>query len=255
MTISGSRAVAYLVFALTALLGWASMLAFVGFLLFGSPDLVDLHFADSGTLWFDTGLCLAFFVQHSGMIRRSFRRRLARVLHERYVAAVFTISSAVLLLALVVSWQGSSQALVAFPLWCRWLLRAVSVASMAGIVWGVLALKAFDAFGVGPIRDYLRGSKTPPLPFTVRGPYRWVRHPLYFFFLVMFWAYPDLTIDRLIFNGLWTVWMIVGTVLEERDLVAAFGETYRDYQRRVPMLIPWRILPAPASQRSENGKP
>jgi protein-S-isoprenylcysteine O-methyltransferase Ste14 len=35
--------------------------------------------------------------------------------------------------------------------------------------------------------------------------------------------------------------VVVGTVWEERDLVAEFGDTYRDYQRRVPMLIPWRI--------------
>ncbi|MHC4471200.1 MAG: methyltransferase family protein, partial [Planctomycetota bacterium] len=127
--------------------------------------------------------------------------------------------------------------------------------SLAGIAWGILALGAFDAFGLGTIRDYLKGSRTPPLPFTIRGPYRWVRHPLYFFFLVMFWSHPDLTSDRLLFNGLWTVWMIVGTVLEERDLVTAFGETYRDYQRRVPMLIPWRVLPAPASQRPESEEP
>jgi protein-S-isoprenylcysteine O-methyltransferase Ste14 len=35
--------------------------------------------------------------------------------------------------------------------------------------------------------------------------------------------------------------MVVGTVLEERDLVAAFGDAYREYQRKVPMLIPCRV--------------
>jgi len=49
--------------------------------------------------------------------------------------------------------------------------------------------------------------------------------------------------------------MVVGTILEERDLMAAFGETCRDDQQRVAMLVPWRILPAQEPQRSENGRP
>jgi protein-S-isoprenylcysteine O-methyltransferase Ste14 len=40
-------------------------------------------------------------------------------------------------------------------------------------------------------------------------------------------------------NGLWTAWIVVGTVLEEADLEAELGETYRAYRRSVPMLLPW----------------
>ena len=74
----------------------------------------------------------------------------------------------------------------------------------------------------------------------VRGPYRWVRHPLYSATLLMIWSYPVLTADRLLFNVLFTIWILVGTMLEERDLVADYGEDYQNYQRRVPMLIPYR---------------
>ena len=34
-------------------------------------------------------------------------------------------------------------------------------------------------------------------------------------------------------------YILVGIWLEERDLVAHFGDTYRSYQKRVGMLIPW----------------
>ena len=81
------------------------------------------------------------------------------------------------------------------------------------------------------------------MPFVVRGPYRWVRHPFYFFSLLLIWSCPDLSLDRLLHNILWSTWIVVGSVLEERDLVADFGEPYRDYQRKVPMLIPWRFRP------------
>jgi protein-S-isoprenylcysteine O-methyltransferase Ste14 len=82
------------------------------------------------------------------------------------------------------------------------------------------------------------------MPLTVRGPYRWVRHPLYLLVLIMIWSCPDLTLDRLLFNILWTVWIYIGALLEERDLVADFGDAYRHYQQKVPMLIPFRIYPS-----------
>ena len=64
--------------------------------------------------------------------------------------------------------------------------------------------------------------------------------PPYFSVLILIWTSPEVTADRLLFNVLWTAWMVVATILEEKDLVADFGDVYRDYQRMVPMLIPWR---------------
>jgi protein-S-isoprenylcysteine O-methyltransferase Ste14 len=72
-----------------------------------------------------------------------------------------------------------------------------------------------------------------------------VRHPLYFSILLLFWCYPDLTLDRLLFDILWTAWICVGTMWEETDLTNEFGDAYRQYRRTVPMLIPWRAVMAP----------
>ena len=105
------------------------------------------------------------------------------------------------------------------------------------------ALELCDSFGFKPVLNRLHGTKSRLSPLIIRGPYRWVRHPLYSLFLVMIWSCPDLTVDRLLFNVLFTVWMVIGSILEERDLVDAFGETYREYQHKVPMLIPYRIRP------------
>jgi len=76
------------------------------------------------------------------------------------------------------------------------------------------------------------------MPFTVAGPYRWVRHPLYLFTILMIWSCPDLTRDRLLFNLLWTVWIVIGSYFEEIDLIVEFDDAYREYQKRVPMLVP-----------------
>lgn len=236
----GSRFVACSAILLAYLLGGASLLLFGVFLLAGSLNLVNLGLSQTATLALDAGLSLAFFVQHSTMVRKSYRRWSARVMSERYYGASYTVASGLVLLLLVIFWQESSNVLATAGGILRWFLRAVFFLSVIGFVWGIRSLGSFDTFGLQPIRDHLKGTETPSLPFTVRGPYRWVRHPLYSFCLVIIWSCPDLTADRLLFNVLWTAWIILGTVLEERDLVADFGQDYREYQGNVPMLIPMR---------------
>jgi protein-S-isoprenylcysteine O-methyltransferase Ste14 len=216
-------------------------MVFMLFLYVGPLELVDIGLAEDRVLWLDACLCLAFFVQHSVMIRKSFRQRLARFLPEEYEAAFYAIVSGVVLMALIVLWQQSAYTILAAKGIVRLLLRGVFFLSLVGFAWSLYALGVFDPCGILPILDHIRGIKRPPLPLTVRGPYRWVRHPLYILMILMVWSYPDLTVDRLLFNVLFTAWMIIGAVLEERDLVASFGQAYVDYKTSVPMLIPCRL--------------
>ena len=72
-----------------------------------------------------------------------------------------------------------------------------------------------------------------------RGFYRWVRHPLYFFSLVLFWLYPLMTNVSLAFVIAASLYFLIGTLPEEQKLVEIFGEPYRQYQQDVPRIIPW----------------
>jgi protein-S-isoprenylcysteine O-methyltransferase Ste14 len=121
-------------------------------------------------------------------------------------------------------------------------MRAPFILAILGFRWSVQSLEKFDGFGIGPLLHLRRGT-TPrqAKPFSVKGPYRYVRHPQYFCALLMIWSCPDLTTDRLLFNALWTAYIVIGAVFEERDLTATFGEQYRAYQSKVPMLIPYRF--------------
>jgi protein-S-isoprenylcysteine O-methyltransferase Ste14 len=231
---------AYLMLVLAGLLGWASLLLLAMFLFVGSLNLVNLDLSQTAALILDACLCLAFFLQHSIMVRKSYRKWSARFIPAHYHGASYTIVSGLVLLTLVVFWQNPANVPAASDGILWWFLRAVYFLSIVGFVWGVRALGSFDSFGLQPIRDYLNGTNPRSIPFTIRGPYRWVRHPLYLFCLLMIWSYPELTADRLLFNVLWTAWIIFGTLLEERDLVADFGQDYREYQKNVPMLIPTR---------------
>jgi len=79
--------------------------------------------------------------------------------------------------------------------------------------------------------------------FVVSGIHRIIRHPWYLGGILIVWA-QDLSTSTILINMVINVYFIVGSFLEERKLVLEFGEKYREYQRTVSMLFPWRWLKA-----------
>ncbi len=65
-----------------------------------------------------------------------------------------------------------------------------------------------------------------------------VRHPMYLALILYLWCQTFRIMD-LVVNALLTLYVLIGTWLEERKLVLEFGEAYLQYQREVPMLIPF----------------
>lgn len=208
--------------------------------LFGRGPFLDLELSTGPALALDALLSLAFFAQHSLMVRRPARAALARRVPERYLGVAYALASGLVLGAVTLLWQRAGPSLASTGGALRWLLVAVIGLAIAGFAWGVVSLDHFDPFGVQPVLAHLEGRPPRPSRLVVRGPYRWVRHPLYLATLVLIWSNLELSADRLLLDLLWTAWMVAGSVLEERDLVAELGEAYRAYQRRVPMLLPWR---------------
>lgn len=70
------------------------------------------------------------------------------------------------------------------------------------------------------------------------GLYRFVRHPIYTGALIFLWAAPQLTWNGLALRLGFTIYFILGGLAEEKRLVEEFGDTYRAYRMRTPMLIP-----------------
>lgn len=223
---------------LTVATGGGSLVLFVYFVLFGAPLAVDIWRSQAARLAWDALLCGVFFFQHSGMIRRGAKERIARRVPATSYPALYSIASGSALLALILLWQPTDQFLFHLPGPVRWVSGGVALAAVAGFAWGVRALHEFVPFGTSPLKAQPRGASPPPSAFVASGPYRHVRHPLYLFMLLLLWSTPRLTTDQLLFNLLWTGWIFVGSRLEERDLLREFGQAYREYQLGVPMLLP-----------------
>jgi protein-S-isoprenylcysteine O-methyltransferase Ste14 len=227
--------------AMAILIGGGSLLLFGVFLVLGPIAVVHFHASEHQALLWDGLLSILFFIQHSGMVRTSFRTRLTPIVPPPYHPATYAIASGIALTGVVLLWQPSQTIIYQAEGLLRLPAHATSVLAFAGFAWGARALRSFDAFGLNPIGAYLRGTQVEAPDFIIRGPYLWVRHPLYFFILVLIWSAPDVSLDRLLFNMLWTLWVVLGAYLEEKDLVAQFGEKYGRYQEDVPMLFPWRF--------------
>ncbi len=233
-----SIALALVMMYLSVLIGGGSLVLFIYFLLFGVPLEVGIARSEAARLAWDALLCLVFFLQHSGMIRRGVKERITRRIPAACYPALYSIASGLALIALVLLWQPSDHYLFRLGGAARWVSACAVLAAFAGFAWGVRSLRWFDPFGQLALQASVRGVPAPPLAFVAEGAYRFVRHPLYLFMLVLIWSTPRLSADQLLFIVLWTLWIVVGTRLEERDLVADFGGTYRRYQISVPMLIP-----------------
>jgi protein-S-isoprenylcysteine O-methyltransferase Ste14 len=182
-----------------------------------------------------------FAVQHSVMARRQFKQW-----WTQYVPKPAERSTYVLFASLALSvlfWQWRPMPTVLWHIDNPHVATAVIALSFAGwmiVLSSTFLINHFELFGLHQVVNNLASRPMPAVRFMTPMLYQLVRHPIYLGFIIAFWAAPVMTIGHLLFAAITTAYIFVGIFLEERDLVAFFGDVYRRYQDRVPMLVPWR---------------
>jgi protein-S-isoprenylcysteine O-methyltransferase Ste14 len=161
---------------------------------------------------------------------------------QRYYRLIYNIIGVVTLLpilALLAIFPGDQ--LFSWP--SPWLFLALSLQAIGALIIlvGLLQTGIWTFFGLGWLFGESQSSEDRLI---TSGLYGYMRHPLYTGGLLMLWCMPVMTTTLLAFNLAATLYLYIGSLFEERRLVAAFGEEYELFQQRVPRLIPrpWRYI-------------
>ena len=186
----------------------------------------------------NTALLGLFAVQHSVMARQWFKRAWSRIVPTSVERSTYVLFSSLALLLLFWKWQPMGGVI-----WDvengfgRVALYSLYAAGWAIVLAATFLINHFDLFGLRQVWLHLLGRPYTQLEFRTPGLYRYVRHPLYVGWLLVFWSAPKMTLAHLVFAVATTAYILIAIQFEERDLVRFHAE-YAEYRRRVPMLVP-----------------
>ena len=228
--------VSYLIFFVTFLYA----IAFVGNLFV--PKSIDVG-PQAGSLTraliANIILLSIFAIQHSVMARPEFKRWWTKIVPPAVERSTYVLLASLALILLFWQWRTMPDVIWdvqntagIYILWALFFLG-----------WGTVLLSTtlinhFDLFGLRQVYLYSKNQEYTNVGFKAVFLYKIVRHPIMLGFIIAFWATPRMTTGHLLFAAVTTVYILVAIQLEERDSVAAHGEDYENYRKRVSMIVP-----------------
>jgi methanethiol S-methyltransferase len=180
---------------------------------------------------------------HSLLISVWFTKIISRLLKKYYALyRLFYVLISLLLLVFLIDYTSQLDNKIIITYLFPWsILRYVLMyGSLLLFFWAFFF--NYDSLSFFGIRQILNFGKVisinPSEAIKKNGLLGVLRHPMYLALIIYLWSQTFKLIDILI-NIVLTIYVLIGTILEEKKLVLEFGEAYVKYQQEVPMLIPF----------------
>lgn len=188
----------------------------------------------------DLGLILLFGIQHSVMARPGFKRAWTRVIPKKAERSVYVLLSSLVLAFVMWQWQPNPSPLV----WHAESDLGVAVGygvmglGVVTLLWATFLIDHFELMGLRQGWAALQRRAVEPPKFVTPYLYKFVRHPQYVGWLLIFWGTPTMTAGHLLFAAGFSAYIVIAMHYEERDLIEQIGTEYRAYREQVPSLVP-----------------
>ena len=190
-----------------------------------------------------TLLWIAYCVLHSYLISTRFTNLASRLLRRYYAFyRLFYVALSLVLLIPLLDYtaQMKSEIIVTYGHPLSVVRHGLTGAALLLFFWAFFFdYDSLSFFGIRQMLDFGKAAASKPSAgLKRRGLLGVTRHPMYLALIVYLWCQTFRTVD-VILNTVLTIYVIVGTRLEEKKLGLEFGDSYRKYQQEVPMLIPF----------------
>lgn len=186
----------------------------------------------------NVGLIFLFGFFHSLMARQWFKDWWTRIIPKAAERSTYVLQSAVFLGFAMWQWQPMPVTLWSLDGGLAALTYAIFALGVVMVLLSTFLIDHFELFGLRQIWSANRNRPMPKPAFRTPFLYRIVRHPMQLGIIMVFFGTPQMTVGHMLFALLMTAYVLIGLWFEERALLREFGDAYRDYQSRVPMLIP-----------------
>jgi protein-S-isoprenylcysteine O-methyltransferase Ste14 len=226
--------VCYAIFFVTFLylIGWVTNLVVPASIDSGTPGNAAV------ALLVNLALVALFGLQHSVMARPGFKAVITRWIPQPVERATYVLASSAAFIVMFAAWQPIPATIWQTEGALATALQAGSLLGFGIVLVTTFLIDHFDLFGLRQVWLAFRGKPYTEKRFVTPGPYRYIRHPLYVGWMIAFWATPTMTAAHLLFASAMTGYILVAIRYEERDLLAALGESYRRWRATTPMFVP-----------------
>ncbi|MBD0778978.1 isoprenylcysteine carboxylmethyltransferase family protein [Maribacter sp. ANRC-HE7] len=186
------------------------------------------------------GLLSIFAMQHSIMARPAFKKWIKRFINPAIERSTYILLSSLALLLIYWKWQPMTTIVWETDGAIAMLLTVVFFLGWLVVFLSTFMISHFELFGLTQIYENFKDQKLTYPKFQTNWFYKIVRHPIMLGFIIAFWAAPTMTLGHLLFTVVTTAYILIAIkFLEEKDLKKIIGKEYVEYQKQVPMIVPF----------------
>ena len=180
---------------------------------------------------------------HSYLISISFTKYITHLLKNYYAFyRLFYVSISLVLLIPLINYTNQIDRVILISYVSPWhVIRYIFMyGSLLLFFWAFFFnYDPLSFFGIRQILNLKKSKeKNSVAEIKQNGLLGIVRHPMYLALIIYLWTQTFRVVD-IIVNIILTIYVIIGTILEEKKLMIEFGDAYKNYQKQVPMLIPF----------------